>query len=101
MRQVERRIKAKARAAIATPPQFGKSIIISQSYLAWILGYDPAHRFRLATYNTFHSARFSDDASAELTETNWYVQPVRGKRHQFTGANSLSHFFMLVAGGSG
>jgi phage terminase large subunit-like protein len=47
------------RVAIHAAPQFGKSIIISQCYPCWILGYDPIHRFRLATYNIFHSARFS------------------------------------------
>lgn len=47
------------RAAIHAMPQAGKSVIISQAYPAWILGYDPVHRFRLATYNIFHSARFS------------------------------------------
>jgi hypothetical protein len=26
---------------------------------SWILGFDPLHRFRLATYNMLHSARFS------------------------------------------
>lgn len=46
-------------AAIHAPPQLGKSIIISQCYVAWVLGYDPLHRFRLATYNIYHSARFS------------------------------------------
>lgn len=48
------------RAAIHAPPQFGKSIIISQAYPAWILGYDPTHRFRLATYNISHSKAFSE-----------------------------------------
>lgn len=47
------------RVAIHAAPQFGKSIIISQCYPCWIFGYDPLHRFRLATYNIFHSARFS------------------------------------------
>jgi len=47
------------RVAIHAAPQFGKSIIISQCYPAWIIGFDPVHRFRLATYNVFHSARFS------------------------------------------
>lgn len=46
-------------AAIHAFPQAGKSIIISQAYPAWILGYHPAHRFRLATYNETHSIRFS------------------------------------------
>src|SRR5215204_5136364 len=48
------------RDAIHAPPQFGKSIIISQAYPAWVLGYDPAHRFRLATYNISHSKAFSE-----------------------------------------
>lgn len=47
-------------AAVHAPPQFGKSIIISQAYPAWILGYDPVHRFRLATYNISHSKAFSE-----------------------------------------
>lgn len=55
----ERRGKG-TRDAIHAPPQFGKSIIISQAYPAWILGYDPAHRFRLATYNISHSKAFSE-----------------------------------------
>lgn len=48
-----------ARVCIAAPPQFGKSVIISHSYPAWILGYDPIHRFRLATFNITRSKRFS------------------------------------------
>jgi predicted phage terminase large subunit-like protein len=47
------------RVAIAAFPQAGKSIIISQCQPAWIFGQDPTHRFRLATYNIMHSARFS------------------------------------------
>lgn len=46
-------------AAIHAFPQVGKSIIISQAYPAWILGYDPIHRFRLATFNETRSKRFS------------------------------------------
>jgi phage terminase large subunit-like protein len=46
-------------AAIHAPPQFGKSNIIAVAHPAWILGFDPLHRFRLATYNIMHSTRFS------------------------------------------
>lgn len=56
---IDRRATHGSRVAIHAPPQFGKSIIISQSYPAWVLGWDPMHRFRLATYNVFHSGRFS------------------------------------------
>lgn len=41
------------------PPQFGKSIIISQRFPAYGLGIDPLHRFRLACYNVSHAERFS------------------------------------------
>lgn len=47
------------KAAIHAPPQFGKSCIISVCHPAWILGFDPLHRFRLATYNIWHSQKFS------------------------------------------
>lgn len=57
--EFERRQGQGTRAAIHAMPQAGKSILISQAYPAWILGYDHLHRFRLATYNILHSARFS------------------------------------------
>ncbi|MGI8655465.1 MAG: phage terminase large subunit [Pyrinomonadaceae bacterium] len=41
------------------PPQFGKSIIVSQRFPSWILGRDPKHRVRLACYNQTHATRFS------------------------------------------
>jgi hypothetical protein len=47
------------RETIAAPPQFGKTIIMSQAYPAYIFGQDPTHRFRLACYNILHAARFS------------------------------------------
>jgi phage terminase large subunit-like protein len=49
----------KTRSAIHAPPQYGKSVLISQSYPAYILGQNPTHRIRLATYSVMHSARFS------------------------------------------
>lgn len=62
-----------SRVAIHAMPQAGKSIIISDVYAAWVFGYDPIHRFRLATYNVTHSKRFSgairrDMASPEYRE---------------------------------
>jgi predicted phage terminase large subunit-like protein len=41
------------------PPQFGKSIIISQRWPAWHLGKNPLSRVRLACYNVTHAERFS------------------------------------------
>lgn len=41
------------------PPQFGKSIIISQRWPAWHLGRNPLSRVRLACYNVTHAERFS------------------------------------------
>lgn len=41
------------------PPQFGKSIIISQRFPSWNLGISPLSRVRLACYNLTHAERFS------------------------------------------
>jgi len=48
-----------AREAYHAPPQVGKSVIMSQCYAAWIFGWHPMHRFRLATYKEYRSAHFS------------------------------------------
>lgn len=47
------------RVLIHGPPQFGKSIIISQRFPCYGLGIDPLHRFRVACYNVTHATRFS------------------------------------------
>jgi predicted phage terminase large subunit-like protein len=47
------------RILIHGPPQFGKSIIISQRFPAWMLGKKPMGRVRLACYNLTHAERFS------------------------------------------
>ena len=41
------------------PPQFGKSLIVSQRLPAWVLGRRPDLRVRLACYNMSHAERFS------------------------------------------
>lgn len=41
------------------PPQFGKSLVISQRWPAHILGKQPLSRIRLACYNLTHAERFS------------------------------------------
>jgi predicted phage terminase large subunit-like protein len=51
--------EAGARLLIHGPPQFGKSIIISQRWPAWLLGVQPLARVRLACYNLTHAERFS------------------------------------------
>lgn len=47
------------RLLIHGPPQFGKSIIISQRFPAWLLAVNPEHRVRVACYNVTHAERFS------------------------------------------
>lgn len=47
------------RLLIHGPPQFGKSLIISQRLPCWILGHQPLARIRLACYNQTHATRFS------------------------------------------
>jgi predicted phage terminase large subunit-like protein len=46
------------RILIAAPPQFGKSIIVSQRFPAWLLGQKPEHRIKLACYNITHATKF-------------------------------------------
>jgi predicted phage terminase large subunit-like protein len=46
------------RILIAAPPQFGKSIIVSQRFPAWLLARKPEHRIKLACYNITHATRF-------------------------------------------
>jgi predicted phage terminase large subunit-like protein len=47
------------RILIHGPPQFGKSLIVSQRLPAWLLGLNPTMRIRLACYNITHAERFS------------------------------------------
>jgi len=67
--------------AIHGPPQHGKSIVISQSYPAWIFGWDPEHRFRLATYAISHSKEFSETIVTTLrSDEHKYFFPEEGSR---------------------
>lgn len=47
------------RLLVHGPPQFGKSLVISQRWPAHSLGKNPLSRFRLACYNLTHAERFS------------------------------------------
>jgi predicted phage terminase large subunit-like protein len=47
------------RLLIHGPPQFGKSIIISQRFPVYTLGINPSYRVRVACYNVSHAQRFS------------------------------------------
>lgn len=47
------------RLLIHGPPQYGKSLIISQRFPAYALGIKPVHRLRVACYNVTHAERFS------------------------------------------
>jgi predicted phage terminase large subunit-like protein len=47
------------RILIHGPPQFGKSIIISQRFPAWLLMAEPLRRVRVACYNVSHAERFT------------------------------------------
>lgn len=45
------------RALIHAQPQLGKSVILAQTYPAWVLGHAPLHREAVATYNVSRSQR--------------------------------------------
>jgi predicted phage terminase large subunit-like protein len=46
------------RVAFHAPPQYGKSVLLSQRAPAWLLGVDPLHRVGLAAYNETHATGF-------------------------------------------
>lgn len=46
------------RVLIHAPPQYGKSILVSQRFPSWLLGEDPTHRLGLVCYNETHAASF-------------------------------------------
>lgn len=46
------------RILIHAPPQFGKSIIVSQRLPSYLIGHDPAHRVKNACYNISRATRF-------------------------------------------
>lgn len=48
-----------ARLLIHGPPQYGKSLIISQRFPAWALSINPLLRMRTACYNVSHAERFT------------------------------------------
>jgi len=47
------------RLLICAPPQYGKSVIVSQRYPAWLLAQKPQERVKLACYNITHATKFS------------------------------------------
>lgn len=46
------------RLLLHAPPQYGKSIIVSQRLPAYLIGHDPLHRVGLACYNETHAQNF-------------------------------------------
>lgn len=60
------------RLLIHGPPQFGKSIIISQRFPAYVLGAAPTSRVRVACYNVSHAERFSK-VNLELMRSPEYI----------------------------
>lgn len=69
-----------ARILIHGPPQFGKSVIISQRFPAWLLGVKPTMRVRLACYNQTHAERFSRTI-LDLMQSDQYRQIFPAESH--------------------
>jgi predicted phage terminase large subunit-like protein len=95
------------------PPQFGKSILVSQRLTPYLVGHDPLHRVGLACYNETHAGNFGYVvkelmASAEYAEmfprsvisknvssSEFSTGPRRSLRdgqHSFTAMGLLSGF---------
>lgn len=70
------------RILLHAPPQFGKSVIVSQRLPAYLIGHDPTHRVALACYNETHSANFGAvvrDLMASPEYAEMFPQSVIGK----------------------
>jgi hypothetical protein len=65
------------RLLIHGPPQFGKSIIISQRFPAWLIGRDPKTRLRIACYNEEHAKRFTA-SNLQITRSPQFRQAFPG-----------------------
>jgi predicted phage terminase large subunit-like protein len=61
------------RILIHGPPQYGKSIVISQRFPAYAIGRKPTHRLRVACYNVTHAERFSK-VNLDLMRDPAYLQ---------------------------
>ena len=59
------------RILIHGPPQYGKSIIVSERFPAWLLGCDPNHRIGLMCHNETRAAEHGAVVKA-LTQTDQY-----------------------------
>lgn len=53
------RVQKGQRLLLHGPPQYGKSILVSQRFPAYLIGNAPEIRIRLACYNITHATRFS------------------------------------------
>lgn len=61
------------RLAIHAPPQFGKSVIVSQRFPAWLIGSRPDIRIGLACYNETHATGFGATI-LDLMQTSEYAE---------------------------
>lgn len=61
-------------AAIHAPPQHGKTIIISQCYPAWVLGFDPTHRFRYASNAITHSRTMFSEPVLQILRSDEHCE---------------------------
>lgn len=75
------------RLLIHGPPQFGKSIIISQRFPAWVLQQEPSVRVRVACYNVTHAERFSA-VNLALSQQAGLVPPRASVKEWSTTARS-------------
>lgn len=85
------------RLLISAPPQYGKSVIVSQRFPAWLLAQQPINRIKLACYNVTHAIKFSVIVR-NLVQSDAYAQlfPAPGLRlPKVTVGESWSNFARL------
>lgn len=80
------------RVAVHAPPQYGKSVLLSQRGPAWILGRDPLHRIGLAAYNETHASGFGS-VIRDLMLTPQYTEQFPDPRCRVRADSAAGKFF--------
>lgn len=78
--------------AFHAPPQYGKSVLLSQRAPAWLLGVDPTHRVGLACYNETHAGGFGS-VIRDLMLTDEYTEMFPDPRCRVPAASAAGQFF--------
>ena len=80
------------RVVFHAPPQYGKSVLLSQRAPAYLLGVDPLHRVGLACYNETHASNFGA-VVRDLMLTPEYLELFPDARSRVREDAAMGNFF--------